>query len=715
MAERRAAARAVLDSVLGSYSGVYFSRSRAAGLFFMAATFTSPASGLAGLGSILAANGAAFLMGFDREAIRSGRYGLNALLVGLGLAYLSPPAFASAPQLALAAVLTVVVTTALQTVLEGVFYLPSLSLGFVLATLAVDLAALNLPGLSAPGSLAETAAAAGSWPLPRGIEGYLQALGAVFFRTDVRSGLLVAAGLAAASRISFVLSAVGYLAGAAFSASAGASPGDAGSALVAFNFILAAIALGGVYTVPSLASYLLATLAAVVAAVFAGATRVVMEPYGIPVLSIPFIAATHLFILGLRSRPAGLAPELVRVPAASPEENLALAQSRRLWRASGGLRLPFLGVWTVTQGTEGAHTHKERWRHALDFALTDEQGGEFQGDPSRLESYPAYGMPVVAPGAGVVARVVDGVADNPPGQMDMERNWGNYVSLRHIDGSHSLLAHLKPGSIPVKTGDAVAPGATLGRCGNSGRSPQPHIHYHLQREPEPGGETLPFAFARFVVEDGGVPRLSERRLPREGERAAHPLPSARRRAAFRPPIGSELSFAAESGGRRWREDLVAQADLDGALFLRSTRDGSRLYYLDQEDVFTVTHLVARPRTLLFAFFAAASRVPLVADDRLRWNSELPVRPFLGGLTRAAADCILPFLPGWRVRAEQSFFAPPGRAGAGFFGVEARFIGMPPGRSRLRAARAVFHEEAGLMEASLIDAAGRAWLTARRQG
>ncbi|NOZ04709.1 MAG: hypothetical protein GXO92_08965, partial [FCB group bacterium] len=53
----------------------------------------------------------------------------------------------------------------------------------------------------------------------------------------------------------------------------------------------------------------------------------------------------------------------------------------------------------------------------------------------------------------------------------------------------------KQGSVVVVPGQQVQRGALLGYCGNSGRSPVPHIHLQLQSNPALGAPTLPVVFA----------------------------------------------------------------------------------------------------------------------------------------------------------------------------------------------------------------------------
>ncbi len=53
--------------------------------------------------------------------------------------------------------------------------------------------------------------------------------------------------------------------------------------------------------------------------------------------------------------------------------------------------------------------------------------------------------------------------------------YGNYVAIRHSDGSRTLYAHLS--SISVSVGQAVSAGQYIGACGSTGRSTGPHLHF----------------------------------------------------------------------------------------------------------------------------------------------------------------------------------------------------------------------------------------------
>lgn len=184
------------------------------------------------------------------------------------------------------------------------------------------------------------------------------------------------------------------------------------------------------------------------------------------------------------------------------------AKSDYLTAAS--LRLPFEGAWNVAWGgrtiEQNQHVVVANQRFAYDF-LVVEGGTTHRGNGTRNEDYFAYGRAIVAPAAGRVVARVDGIAENVPGSMDAAHLAGNHVIIDHGHGEHSLLAHLVPGSLLVQLGDQVTSGQPLGRCGNSGHSSEPHLHFHLQDGARLGeGVGLPAQFQDYVADGARIAR-----------------------------------------------------------------------------------------------------------------------------------------------------------------------------------------------------------------
>lgn len=135
-------------------------------------------------------------------------------------------------------------------------------------------------------------------------------------------------------------------------------------------------------------------------------------------------------------------------------------------------KFPFLGKWRVQRTHYGAPQPDQTY--ALDLVPE----GSVR-DRNQNAGYPCYNQPVVADAPGIVVVAVDGVPDNQPGVKNGYDAHGNYVVIDHKNGEFSLMAHLIPGSLKVRVGTPVQTGMELGRCGNTGMSTMPHIHWQV--------------------------------------------------------------------------------------------------------------------------------------------------------------------------------------------------------------------------------------------
>ena len=178
---------------------------------------------------------------------------------------------------------------------------------------------------------------------------------------------------------------------------------------------------------------------------------------------------------------------------------------------------PFRGTnWVAASGPSNSSRHRRAvlplngvprvpQRFAIDWLQIDSAGNTFKGDPATNESYYAFGKEVHAILGGTVTEVKDGIADNTPGQWP-----GGSITLETVAGNHVLIdvgqhrwvmyAHLKRGSVRVKLGERIAAGHVLGLLGNSGNTPEPHLHLQLMDRNSPlGGQGLPFAMQEFTL------------------------------------------------------------------------------------------------------------------------------------------------------------------------------------------------------------------------
>jgi len=150
--------------------------------------------------------------------------------------------------------------------------------------------------------------------------------------------------------------------------------------------------------------------------------------------------------------------------------------------------LPFEGKWTVFNGgVDKEFSHS--WslisqRYAYDFIIMNDEGKSFVGDNTSLQSYYCYDKNIIAPADGTVVKVSNNHRDSRvTGAKVYCDTWdirGNFIIIKHAEKEFSVLAHLIPGSITVRVGDKVQQGQVVAKCGNSGNTSEPHLHFQLQ-------------------------------------------------------------------------------------------------------------------------------------------------------------------------------------------------------------------------------------------
>lgn len=144
--------------------------------------------------------------------------------------------------------------------------------------------------------------------------------------------------------------------------------------------------------------------------------------------------------------------------------------------------MPIKGEWLVFWGGANElinyHYAYESQRYAYDLVKI-QNGLSYKNTQIRNENFYAFDEEIIAPADGKVVKIIDGIKDNVPGEMNAENPAGNYVIIEHEHKEYSMLAHLKKNSIQVKAGELVKEGQYIGRCGNSGNSSEPHLHFQV--------------------------------------------------------------------------------------------------------------------------------------------------------------------------------------------------------------------------------------------
>ena len=524
-----------------AYAAILFCESPIIGAAFALITLVVPNIGAAGLLAAVSALVFAKPLGFaDGERAP---YVYNSLLVGLSLGALYPLNARFIFIIVLSAPLTILVTQIFSGALWRFARLPILSLPFVVIAWSTRLTARSM-ALATP-FLPPT------WDLSflnTWWQGFFTSLGWFFFLPHALVGLLLFCGIVWTSRYLALLALCGY--GVGYAALHVLSGAAILAAPIGFNFMLTAMTLGGIFIVPGRGSFMLAMFGVMLSALFAVVLEWLLFPYQLPVFTMPFLLATLSVLAGLAHRPALVKPDLLLETPNLPEasyERARLTAARLGDVGSVPLCAPFLDEWQVYQGFSGRHTHLPPWQYALDFFMLA-GAYSFRNDGLELKDYYCYGAMVVAPAHGWVESCRDDLRDNPPGEVDTINNWGNYILIRMTNGCYVLLAHLQQGSLTVATGAGIVLGQPLAACGNSGRSPQPHLHLQVQTQPALGSATLPFHLYNVITSDDAhaSPQASQvyqlMARPREMMRVAPAVRDEHLAAALHLPVGRCLTY-----------------------------------------------------------------------------------------------------------------------------------------------------------------------------
>lgn len=296
-----------LSQCLRGASQVFFMENVLTGvLFFAAMAFASHASGVwattigAAVGVVVATL-TARLLDCNEDAVASGLFGFNGILVGAAL----PTFIAASPQLwvyvVVGAAVSTVVTAAFGATLTRAFAIPGSTAPFVLTGWLMVAGAYSFGGLDVIGEAPKFATdyAQGRLAIPSPLELvqiFFRNIGQVYLLGSEISGAIILVGIFLASIPAGIAAAAGSAVATVVAVGMGAEPAVVLEGLYGFSPVLTAMAMGVIFLKPSLRVTLYALLATVTTVFFQGALDVIMDPDGLPSFTAPYVLTMFLFI-----------------------------------------------------------------------------------------------------------------------------------------------------------------------------------------------------------------------------------------------------------------------------------------------------------------------------------------------------------------------------------------------------------------------------------
>jgi len=651
-----------LKAIPNSYGQVFFSDQRMFSVILMIITFFDFYAGLLGLLSVLTTNLTGFLLGFDKKNISKGVFGFNSLLVGLGLGIYFKPDIFLVMVIVAGAILTLLIAVSLQGVI-GKYALPFLSIPFLLSIWILTLATKEFTalGISERGIYTfNDLYTIGGDPLvriyewwnnlhlPRSLRIYFISLGAILFQYNLLSGILLSVGLLLFSRISFSLSLIGFYTAYLFYQVIGANISELSYSYIGFNYILTSIAVGGFFIIPSKRSYLWVILLIPIVAMITISLSRVFTIFSLPIYSLPFNMVVLLFLYALKFRiKPSISLSEVLIQHNSPEKNLYAFQNDSVrfgHRDKAAIKLPFLGTWRVSQAHDGEYTHQNQYRHAWDFVITDTDENQFMESGDHLTDYFCYDKRILAPANGTIEMVLDRVPDNRVGEVNMKENWGNTVIIKHSDHLYCSLSHLKEGSIRVKEGESVKEGDEIGRCGNSGRSPYPHLHFQIQETPYIGSVTLEYPIGYHILHGKEGFELKTFSYPGNGEMISNIERNELMYRAFHFIPGKRFRWEILWNGEKTVSSWEVRTDSYNNSYIKCLETGALAYFINDGNMLYFTHYSGNKRSLLYYLFQATFQVQLGYYQDLSIEDSYPLNLIFRHPLLGLQDLVAPF---WR--------------------------------------------------------------------
>ncbi|MBN1650075.1 MAG: urea transporter [Bacteroidales bacterium] len=649
------------SGILNSYSQIFFSNNQTFGILLFLVSFFDLWSGLGGLLAVVSSNGFAYALGFDKYKIRKGMYAYNGLLTGLGIGLYFQPSLVLYSIIIAISLFIVFLNVNLEAWF-GKYRLPFLSIPFIIGIWIIDLSGSSFLNVwlsdrsiyfvnSIYGIGGKTLVDLYNWwntiPFFYSLKVYFLSLGAIFFQYNVFAGMLIAIGILIYSRIALTLSILGFYTAYYFYSFVGADLSELSYTYIGFNFILTSMSLGGFFLVPNKYSYLWTVIILPLVVLITLASMALFANFQLSIYALPFNLIVIVFLYSIKLRvPKKSGLKEVIVQQYSPEKNLYFYNNAN--RRFGELQyisiaLPFSGMWDISQGHAGEHTHRGEWQHAWDFIIRDRKGLEYKNEGDYPEDYFCYDKNVLAPADGIVQEVQNGIPDNIIGDMNLVNNWGNTIIIKHVDYLYTKYSHLKLGSISVKNGDFVRKGQVIAKVGNSGRSPYPHLHFQIQATPYIGSKTLDYPLARYISqENDGKFKLHLFEKPLQDQKIGNIQSNSLLKNALHFIPGQEFKFEIENQGKKEIETWEIQADTYNNSYFYCSKTNSYAYFYSDDNLLYFKNYVGDKNAALFHFYLAFFKIQTGYYKDLEIEDQIPANQIFRKSRLFFQDFIAPF-------------------------------------------------------------------------
>lgn len=603
----------ILYNAIKPYSSLLFLNNKVVGFLLLAITFLNPSVAISGIFAVFFTIVFAEFLKFSESYLTQGFYVYNSLLVGMGIGFIFEPSLTSIFLVAISSVFTFILSFMLNR-LFSVYKIPILSLPFSIVTIFVYLASLKYSALASTliknANLYDIA-------LPLFLSGFFKSLGTIFFLPTNLAGIGISLIIVYFSRVIFIMALNGYYFGVLIHSYLIDSYTQALYDPYAFNYILVSVALCGIFLLPTIRNFIIAMVGVAISVVLTDAINILFNYYAIPVFTLPFniTVITFIFLLSMIYY-----KEFNIEIKSTPEKSLSnyLSKIFRFGGVTTKISLPFSGEWSVYQAFDDEWTHQGKYKYAYDFVkVKDDQ--TFINDGLYANDYHAFGESVLAPISGYIVDIKNDLPDNIIGEVDRVNNWGNYIIIKSDYGFFVEISHLMQYSIKVNVGDYVQVNTIIAKCGNSGYSPQPHIHIQVQDIGVIGGFTREFSFNEYLYKDSLI--LND--IPQKNTLIISVITDRSISSRFVFILDDIFKYDVYEDGKKIKTvKFVVKMNPAGEFYLSDENDNQLYFFNDSRQFYFYNYIGGK--SYLKIFFIVAPRIVFINTKKINYKDFLPV-------------------------------------------------------------------------------------------
>ena len=226
----------------------------------------------------------------------------------------------------------------------------------------------------------------------------------------------------------------------------------------------------------------------------------------------------------------------------------------------------------------------------------------------------------MAPADGYVYQISNITKDNEINDVNTNKNWGNTIILNHLNGLYTQISHLKQDSFKVQVGDYVTKGTILASCGNSGRSPEPHLHFQVQLTPEIGAKTHPYPFGYYFEKTNGKPILRIGEVPPENTTVYNVNSLDLTYNAFNFKPGRKLNVSYNGEKISW--NIATNAYNQSYIYCE--KSNSTAYFVNDGTMFYFTDFEGKKNSALYTFYRSCFRLLLAGEQTIEVKDVIPL-------------------------------------------------------------------------------------------